>query len=150
MRIEEILKTNKFRDERHKVVLNMLYTSYWIKDQMSVLLKEFDMTSEQFNVLRILRGSLHKPLCVKDIASRLIEKNSNVTRILERLQRKEFIERIPSEYDKRENVTLITEKGLQLLEILDIKMQNAENELVNISNEDAVLLNQLLDSMREK
>jgi DNA-binding MarR family transcriptional regulator len=150
MRIEEVLKTNKFRDERHKVVLNMLYTSYWIKDQMSVLLKEFDMTSEQFNVLRILRGSLHKPLCVKDIASRLIEKNSNVTRILERLQRKELIERIPSEYDKRENVTLITEKGLQLLEILDIKMQNAENELVNISNEDAVLLNQLLDSMREK
>jgi DNA-binding MarR family transcriptional regulator len=150
MRIEDVLKTNKFRDERHKVVLNMLYTSYWIKDQMSVLLKEFDITSEQFNVLRILRGSLPNYLCVKDIAERLIERNSNVTRILERMQRKALIERIPSEYDKRENVTLITEKGLQLLESLDLQMQNAENELVNISNEEAILLNQLLDSMREK
>jgi DNA-binding MarR family transcriptional regulator len=150
MRIEDVLKTNKFRDERHKVVLNMLYTSYWIKDQMSALLKEFDITSEQFNVLRILRGSLPKYLCVKDIAERLIEKNSNVTRILERLQRKALIERLPSEHDKRENVTVITEKGLRLLEILDIQMQNVENELVNISNEEAILLNQLLDSMREK
>jgi DNA-binding MarR family transcriptional regulator len=150
MRIEEVLKTNKFRDERHKVVLNIFYTSYFLRDQISIYLKEFDMTSEQFNVLRILRGSLPKYLCVKDIAERLIEKNSNVTRILERLQRKELIERIPSEHDRRENVTVITEKGLQLLEILDVEMQGAENELVNITNEDAMLLNQLLDKMRDK
>ena len=150
MRIEDALKTNKFRDERHKVILNIFYTSYCLRDQISIYLKEFDLTSEQFNVLRILRGSLPKSLCVKNIAERLIEKNSNVTRILERLQRKELIDRIPSEYDKRENVALITQKGLELLAILDTKMENGENEIVSITNEEAALLNQLLDKMREK
>ncbi len=148
MRIDEALKTNKFRDERHKVILNIFYTSYCLRDQISLTLKEFDLTSEQFNVLRILRGSLPKSLCVKDIAGRLIEKNSNVTRILERLQRKELIERISSEHDKRENVTLITEKGLALLTILDSEMQNAEDEIIGITNEEAEILNQLLDKMR--
>jgi DNA-binding MarR family transcriptional regulator len=150
MRIEEALKTDKFRDEQHKVLLNLLYTSYWLKDQVYLLLKEFDITNEQFNVLRILRGSLPKYLCVKEIAERLIEKSSNVPRILERLQRKELIERIPSEHDRRENVTVITAKGLALLENLDGVMQCVENQIIQLSDTDAEHLNQLLEKLREK
>lgn len=148
MRIENALKTNKFRDERHKAILNLMYTTYWMKDRFAGTLKEFDLTSEQFNVLRILRGSLPNHLCVKDIGERMIERSSNVPRILERLQRKGYIERIVSEYDRRETKTIITDKALKMLLLLDEKMSSAENEILKLSPQDAQMLNLILDKIR--
>lgn len=148
MRIENALKTNKFRDERHKAILNLMYTTYWMKDRFATTLKEFDLTSEQFNVLRILRGSLPTHLCVKDIGERMIERSSNVPRILERLQRKGYIERIVSEHDRRETQTIITDKALKMLQLLDEKMSSAENEVLNLNQQDAQILNLLLDKIR--
>ena len=128
MKIEDALKTNNFRTEQHKVLLNLLFTGYWLKDKLFQSLKESDLTVEQYNVLRILRGAIPKELCVKDIAARMIEKNSNVPRILERLQRKTLIERKPAQYDRRETVTIITPCALDLLEKLDQLM--IENEII--------------------
>jgi DNA-binding MarR family transcriptional regulator len=148
MRIEEALKTTNFRDEQHKALLNLLYTTYWLKDRIHSTLKDFDLTNEQFNVLRILRGSLPKHMCVKDIGERLIEKSSNVPRILERLQRKGLIERISSDTDRRENVTVITSTALEMLDKLDVIIASEENEFMTISEEDAKLLNTILDQIR--
>lgn len=149
MRIEEALQTDKFRDERHKGLLNLLYTAYWMKMQISTVLKEYGITVEQFNVLRILRGSLPKNLCVKEIGSRMIEKSSNVPRILERLQRDGLVERIPSETDRRESVSVITEKAMEILKQLDQKVIEKENEFMPVTAEEAAFFNSILDKIRK-
>ena len=96
MKLEDVLKTNKFNDEVHKATLNILYTSYWMRDNVSSTMKEIGITSEQFNILRILKGKHPEAMCVKDIASRMIEKSSNVPRILDRLVAKELVMRTTS------------------------------------------------------
>lgn len=149
MRIEEALQTDKFRDERHKGLLNLLYTAYWMKMQISTVLKEYGITVEQFNVLRILRGSLPKNLCVKEIGSRMIEKSSNVPRILERLQRDGLVERTPSETDRRESVSVITEKAMEILKQLDQKVIEKENEFMPVTAEEAAFFNSILDKIRK-
>lgn len=148
MTIENALKTNKFNSEQHKALLNVFYTAYCLRDSIYNFLKQYDLTHEQYNVLRILRGSLPKNLCVKDIAERMIEKSSNVPRILERLQRKGWILRVPSEHDRRETNTIISEKALMMLKELDVIINEHEKKSVALNDEEAAQLNQLLEKMR--
>ena len=98
----------KFADDTHKATLNILYTAYWLKNNYSAAIKETGITMEQFNVLRILKGKSPDKMCVKDIGSRMIEKNSNVPRIIERLLNKEYVAKSTSEIDKRETLIAIT------------------------------------------
>src|ERR1700679_1785464 len=104
MKIEEALQTSRFRDEQHKATLNLLYTVYWIRTNLSTAMKGNGLTLEQFNVMRILKGKHPEPLCVKDIAGRLIEKSSNVPRILDKLILKKLVKKGVSKADKRETL----------------------------------------------
>ncbi len=149
MRIEEALKTTRFRSEPHKAILNLLYSAYWFNDNFNQMLKPFGITQEQFNVLRILRGSFPNALCVRDIASRMIEKSSNVPRILDRLARKEYIVRQQSSDDKRETNIVITPQALDLLKKMDVVVTESENNLINLTDEEAFTLNELLEKMRD-
>ncbi|MEY3405503.1 MAG: hypothetical protein RL161_933, partial [Bacteroidota bacterium] len=99
MRLEEAIKSTRFSSEEHKVALNILYSAWWLKTALSKELKSFGLTHEQYNVLRILNGKHPEALCVRDIASRMIEKNSNVPRILDRLLKKKLIKRNTSKED---------------------------------------------------
>src|SRR6187402_3135035 len=96
MTLEEAIKSSKFRDQRHKSVLNMLYTAYWLKSNFTTGLKEHGITIEQFNVLRILNGKHPEPMRVKDIGTRILETSSNVPRIIDRLVAKKLATRTPS------------------------------------------------------
>jgi DNA-binding MarR family transcriptional regulator len=149
MKLEEVLKTNKFTDEKHKAGLNILYTAYWMKSHYSKVLKETGVTSEQFNVMRILKGKHPEQMCVKDIASRMIEKNSNVPRIADKLVVKKLVKRTTSKEDKRETVMNLTEKGLQTLETANNIMGEVQTEIIGITNEEAKLLNELVEKMRK-
>ncbi len=146
--IEEILQTNKFRDERHKATLNLLYSAYWLKTHFSSVAKENGITVEQFNVLRILKGKHPEAMCVKDIASRMIEKSSNVPRIIDRLFAKELVERYTSKEDKRETLIAITDKGIEQLTQLNVAIEQINDTILGLSEEEATLLNSLLDKMR--
>ncbi len=149
MKIEDVLKTSKFRDESHKAGLNLLYTAYWFNVNLNKLLKPFKITQEQFNVLRILRGSLPINLCVKDIGGRMIERSSNVPRIIDKLVRKGLvIRKKTSEIDKRETAIFITENGLDFLKSIDLVFADGEKELMNLSEEDAKTFNELLEKIR--
>jgi DNA-binding MarR family transcriptional regulator len=149
MRIEDALKTNKFRDEGHKAGLNLLYTAYWFNVNLNKLLKPFKITQEQFNVLRILRGSLPINLCVKDIGGRMIERSSNVPRIVDKLVRKGFVLRKKtSEIDKRETSIFITENGLEFLKGIDLVFADGEKKLMNLSEDEAKIFNELLEKVR--
>jgi DNA-binding MarR family transcriptional regulator len=148
MTIETALKTSRFNSEQHKALLNVFYTAYCLKDSIYHFLKQYDLTHEQYNVLRILRGSLPNNLCVKNISERMIEKSSNVPRILERLHRKGWIIRVPSEHDRRESTTIITEKALTMLKEIDSLMNEHEKQQIPLTDEEALQLNQLLEKMR--
>lgn len=149
MKLEDVLKTNKFNDEVHKATLNILYTSYWMRDNVSSTMKEIGITSEQFNILRILKGKHPEAMCVKDIASRMIEKSSNVPRILDRLVAKELVMRTTSKEDKRETIISLTDTGMQTLQRANEALAAINKKTIGINNEEAAVLNQLLEKLRK-
>lgn len=149
MKLEDALKTTRFADEIHKATLNLLYSSYWLRNHFSQSIKELGITTEQFNVLRILKGKHPESMCVKDIACRIIEKNSNVPRILDRLHAKDLIERNPSNEDKRETIITLTDAGIDLLNQANAVMNNVGERIIGIDNAEAAHLNALLEKMRK-
>jgi DNA-binding MarR family transcriptional regulator len=150
MKLEEAIQSNKFRNDVHKASLNILYTAWWLKTVLSRELKEFGLTHEQYNVMRILKGKHPEQMCVRDIASRMIEKNSNVPRIIDRLVTKKLVKRATSEVDRRETVISLTQTGLNLLENSTTSINHAMEEQVSIGQQEAQVLNQLLEKVRTK
>lgn len=150
VKLEQAIKSNKFKNEVHKAALNILYTAWWLKTIMSRELKEFGLTHEQYNVLRILKGRYPDQVCVREIACRMIEKNSNVPRIIDRLEIKKLVKRNSSATDKRETVITLTQAGINILEITTNKVNTLFEEAVVMDEENAALLNNLLEKIREK
>jgi DNA-binding MarR family transcriptional regulator len=150
VKLEQAIQSNKFKNEVHKAGLNILYTAWWLKTVMSRELKEFGLTHEQYNVLRILKGKYPNQMCVRDIACRMIEKNSNVPRIIDRLEIKKLVKRATSTFDKRETVISLTQSGLTILETTTIAVNKVMDGTLAVSNEDACTLNMLLEKVRTK
>lgn len=150
MKLEQAIKSNKFKNEVHKAALNILYTAWWLKTIMSRELKEFGLTHEQYNVLKILKGRYPDQICVREIACRMIEKNSNVPRIIDRLEIKKLVKRSSSATDKRETVITLTQAGINILEITTNKVNTLFEEAVVMDEKNASLLNNLLEKIREK
>jgi DNA-binding MarR family transcriptional regulator len=149
MKLEEAIKSSRFTDEQHRATVNLLYSAYWLKSNLSVTLKECGLTLEQHNVLRILRGTHPGNMCVKEIASRIVEKSSNVPRIIDRLVAKKLVKRTQSKEDKRETLVSLTEKGIATIEKAKNEVERLTDEIVNLTSDDALLLNSLLEKMRE-
>lgn len=124
-----------------------MHTSYQLKTFITAVLKEFGLTMEQYNVLRILRGKHPKCMCVKDIAGRMIERSSNVPRIADRLEAKKLIKRYQSEEDKRHTSLSLTEKGLLVLQKSLIEIERIDHNLSFLSDEEAKNLNLLLEKI---
>lgn len=150
MKLEQAIQSTRFKNEVHKAGLNILYTAWWLKTVMSRELKEFGLTHEQYNVLRILKGKHPELICVKDIACRMIEKNSNVPRIIDRLEIKKLVKRATSEADKRETVISLTQSGIAVLEASTQRINTIFDEVMVINETEAASINQLLEKVREK
>lgn len=149
MKLEEAIKSSRFTDEQHRATVNLLYSAYWLKTKLSITLKECGLTLEQHNVLRILRGSHPNQMCVKDIASRIVEKSSNVPRIIDRLVAKKLVKRVQSKEDKRETLVSLTEKGISTIEDAKKEVEKLTKEIVNLTADEATTINTLLEKMRE-
>lgn len=150
MKLEDAIKTSGFKSQRHKAVVNLMFTAYQVKSRIAQLLKNYALTPEQYNVLRILKGSHPTPLCVRDIASRLIERNSNVPRIADRLELKKLVKRSVSAADRRETLMQITPAGLNLLAMVNQAMDDQEQQVANLTEEQAASLNQLLEDLLQE
>jgi DNA-binding MarR family transcriptional regulator len=150
VKLEQALQTTKFKSNVHKAGLNILYTAWWLKTAASKTLKAFDLTHEQYNVLRILKGKHPEKMCVKDIAGRMIERNSNVPRIIDRLVEKALVIRTQSEQDGRQTVITVTPAGIELLAASTHAIETLNNQLLSISEPEADVLNQLLEKVRIK
>ena len=150
MKLEQAIKSSKFRNEVHKAGLNILYTAWWLKTMMSRELKEYGLTHEQYNVLRILKGKYPEQICVKEIACRMIEKNSNVPRIIDRLETKKLVRRTASDTDKRETVIVLTQAGLNILQHSTERINKLMDQTVVLDEKKAATLNELLEEIRKR
>jgi len=148
VKLEEAIKSNKFKNETQKAALNVLYTAWWLKTNMSKGLKEFGITHEQYNVLRILKGKYPDQICVRDIACRMIEKNSNVPRIVDRLEIKKLVKRTTSQLDKRETVISLTQAGILILEASTKSIDHTMETVTILTEMESVQLNNLLEKLR--
>ncbi len=149
MKLEEAIKSSNFKSPLHKAGLNILYTAWWLKTNISAGLKKYGITHEQYNVLRILKGSQPNSLCIGDIGSRMIEKSSNVPRIIDRLESKKMVKRTISETDKRQTWISLTQSGAHILDLATRDMEKIVERQVSLKEDQAVKLNNLLELFRE-
>lgn len=149
MSIEKDIQQTKFRSPYHKASVNLIYTVSWLRDQMKFLFEAEDITPQQFNILRILRGSFPQPLSTLQIRERMLDKMSDTSRIVDRLITKGLVKKVTCKTDRRLVDVIITDKGKKILERLDLRQDEMDNVLKNLSEEDANLLSSLLDKMRD-
>nr|WP_242692143.1 winged helix DNA-binding protein [Aridibaculum aurantiacum] len=147
--MEEAIKSTNFSSQKQKAGLNILYTAWWLKNLLSKELKAFALTHEQYNVLRILKGKHPEKMCIRDIGGRMIEPNSNVPRIIDRLEIKKLVKRSTSAVDKRETVITLTDAGINILALATQRIDAILENSVDIPEADANQLNQLLDNFRK-
>ncbi len=136
---------SKFENNRVKALLNIIYTANWINSCQNEFFKDYGISPQQYNILRILRGA-GEPLKVQVIKDRMLERSPNATRLMDKLCSKNYIERLPSEHDRRVVKIAITEEGKDLLKSIPNKIN--KELLKNLSEKEAEQLSNLLDKMR--
>lgn len=144
---KDILQTRKFRNEHHKCLVNLIFTYNWVTEQLKRVLEQEDLTLQQYNILRILRGS-EMPISTLQIRERMLDKMSDTSRIVDRLILKKLALKRINKKDKRLVDVKISAKGNRLLQKLDHSAFTIDNVLKNISATDAKELNCLLDKVR--
>ncbi|MFT4156145.1 MarR family winged helix-turn-helix transcriptional regulator [Parafilimonas sp.] len=149
MKLEDAIKSNKFKNEVHKAALNILYTSWWLKTIMSKELKEYGLTHEQYNVLRILKGKHPEHICIREITCRMIEKSSNVPRIIDRLETKKLVKRTSSDADRRETVIVLTLAGINILKHSTERIDKLMEKVILLDEIKAKDLNSILEEIRK-
>ena len=148
MEIEKAIKQTQFRNAYQKAAINLLYTSSWLVGQQHVFFKQHGITNQQFNILRILRGQFPNKISGADIKARMLDQNSDVSRLLDRLIIKKLIIKSQCPNDKRAADIAITESGLELLKKIDREIENLDGLLSNLTKEEANQLSDLLDKSR--
>lgn len=148
MKIENEINQSKFKSEFQKAHINILFTASWFSQQSTQLLKVYNISWQQFNILRILRGMYPKPASVKLLTERMIDKMSNASRLVEKLKIKGYVERTECDEDRRRVDVRITELGLDILEKASQLMEENLDDGMKITVEEAQVLNEILDKMR--
>jgi DNA-binding MarR family transcriptional regulator len=147
MKIEDEIIQPKFRNPHQKAIINLIFTANWLTSKQQDFLKPFGITGQQFNILRILRGQQSKSISATTIKARMLDKNSDVSRLLDRLGAKGLIEKKTSPSDRRATDVLITQKGLDILDAIDKKQLEAD-AILSLTEEEATQLSNLLDKSR--
>ena len=148
MRIEDEIKQKQFTSEFQKLWINILYTGNWMNSKSIKAFKPFGISPQQYNVLRILKGQQSKAISVNDIMSRMLDKNSNASRLVDKLKQKGLVKREVCENDRRQMDIAITEKGLRLIEEIEKNASGFEKIETLINEEEARMVNEILDKLR--
>jgi DNA-binding MarR family transcriptional regulator len=149
MKIEDEIKSTVPLDNSKKVILNILYTQNVVTDKLNEILKPYDLSGEQYNVLRILRGQKGCPANMCSIQERMLAKTSNTTRLVDKLLLKELVTREVCSENRRKIEVLITAKGIALLSELDPKIKEHEHSFAkNLNRDELEILNELLEKYR--
>jgi DNA-binding MarR family transcriptional regulator len=147
MGIEKDIQQANFRNEFQKMGINLLYTANWLNERIGRVLTTEDITQQQYNILRILRGS-ETPLSTLQIRERMLDKMSDTSRIVDRLIVKELVQKAACKSDKRLVDITLTQKGLALVQKLDQFNDQIDAILKGVTENEAATLNQILDKLR--
>lgn len=147
-KIEEAIKQSQFKDVYNKAVVNLLYTHSYLVGFQTAVLKPQDLSPEQYNVLRILRGQQGKPATIAAIQERMLNTMSNASRLVDKLKAKELVKRDECPENRRKVDVLITKKGLRLLELLEPQIATINKNAIHLEESELDLLNELLDKLR--
>jgi len=149
MSINKEIKQDSFSSEQQRLIMNLVFTGNALRADSNRMFKKHDLTNQQFNVLRILRGRKGCAITVKDIESRMLDKSSNVSRLIDKLLKKEYVERVACCNDRRRVDIKITIQGLSFLSSVDDEVLAIEKKYISaVSVEEAILMNTLLDKLR--
>lgn len=148
MKIEEEIHQKEFKSPFQKATINLLFTANWLSNYHKSHFKPYGITSQQYNVLRILRGSFPKTISTSDIKKRMIDKNSDASRIIDRLSLKGLVHKANCPSDRRLVDLKISDKGLELLTEIDTQVVELEKSLGGLSVDEAEQLSLLLDKLR--
>jgi DNA-binding MarR family transcriptional regulator len=148
MEIEKEIKNRNFLNNYQKATINILYSYNWVNALLKTELDKHQITNQQFNILRILRGQFPNPSTINILKERMLDKMSDASRIVDRLVQKEFVTRSVNKKDRRAVDILINDKGLSLLENIHLETSMTNKLAKNISEEDCALLSNLLDKFR--
>ena len=149
MKLEnEIQQVKPFRNNYHKAAVNLIFTGKWMIQFHSDAFKKYDLTFQQYNILRILRGRNLKASTIKLIRERMHDRISDASRIVELMRKKKLVERNICGEDRRKMDVIIMQKGLELLEKIEKENERMDKHLSALNEEEIVLLNDLLDKVR--
>jgi len=149
MGIDQDIHQAKFRNEHQKAAINLIYTYGWLNEKTKEVFAVEDITPQQFNILRILRGSHPQPLSTLQIRERMLDKMSDTSRIVDRLIAKGLVKKGLCKKDRRLVDITISDKGRKLLEKIDTRQDELDGILGNLSKKEAAVLSDLLDKIRE-
>ncbi len=145
-KIEDEIQQKKFTNNLQKAVINLIYTSNWLQNRQQDFFKTFGITGQQFNILRILKGQYPKSISATEIKSRMLDRNSDVSRLLDRLAAKKLIAKSTCPNDKRACDVLITEEGIALLK--QVSKSQRQDGFISLTEDEASALSDLLDKAR--
>lgn len=150
MSIEKDIKQKHFKNPYNKVTVNVMFTTGWILSKYAKILKPYNLTEQQYNVLKILRECYPQSANVNYILEGMIDKMSNASRLVDKLVLKNLVKKVKSQYDLRSVDILLTEKGIDLMNELSIVMDNYEKSYYGLDEKEVNLLNILLEKLRNK
>lgn len=146
--LEKAIQQKRFKDAWQKAAINIIYTGSWLKNETTEFLRPFGLTAQQYNVLRILRGQHPNGITTMEIRKRLLDKMSDTSRMVDRLERNGWVEKKRDNFDKRLVSVNISDKGLKVLTEIDELENNMHRLIRNLSESDARTLSDLLDKVR--
>lgn len=150
MPIENEIMQASFASEGEKLLVNLLFTCGWVESYQLRFFKQYDLSTQQYNVLRILRGQKGHAIPITSVSERMIDRMSNTSRLVDKLCTKNFVERSTCKVDRRAVDLKITDTGLALLAKIDDGIAGSQEDLINISEDDLSQLNKLLDKLRDE
>lgn len=150
MKLEDEVKVGQFRNPRHKLTVNLMYTYNWMTARLQTVFRNHGITNQQYNILRILRGQFPAPSTIQLLKERMLDKQPDASRLVDRLHVKGLVGRTVNKDDRRKMDVVISEEGLVLLKKMDEEVNDFENVSGQLSDKEVVQINDLLDRMRDQ
>lgn len=150
MKLEEELQVKSFRNERQKLHLNLIYTYNWMIERLQKVFRAHGITMQQFNILRILRGQAGKPATIQMLKDRMMDKQPDASRLIDRLANKGLVRRQVSKHDRRKMDVFLSDSGSELLSVMDPEVEAFDQLFDMLEEKEVEQLNELLDRIRDK
>ncbi|MET3880886.1 MULTISPECIES: MarR family winged helix-turn-helix transcriptional regulator [Chitinophaga] len=145
--LEKLITQKTFESENQRGLISLIFIGNWITSRHQQFFKRYGITMQQFNILRILRGQHPQAASINVLKERMLDKMSDVSRLVERLRKADLVERKNSEMDRRAVDVRINDKGLELLKLIDTEIRQLDNTLQSLNEKEVIQLNKLLDKM---